>query len=74
MDTKKIIKKIENERAELEHRLERLEKLIVFLNKQEKEQTVSDYQLDLLHRQWLHMLGYKNILDLRIDSLEKHHD
>ncbi|RXA58163.1 crAss001_48 related protein [Limosilactobacillus mucosae] len=63
-----IIERLDQERAELEHRLE---KLIVFLNKQEKEQTVSDYQLDLLHRQWLHMQGYKNILDLRIDDLNR---
>ena len=59
---------LENERAELKHRLD---KLLVFLNKQKEEQTVSDYQLDLLHLQWVYMQEYKNILDLRIEDLEE---
>lgn len=63
-----IIERLDQERAELALRLD---KLLVFLNKQKEEQTVSDYQLDLLHRQWLHMQGYENILDLRIDDFNR---
>lgn len=48
----------------------RLGKLLVFLNKQKKEQTVSDEQLDLLYRQWLYMQGYMNILVQRITDLD----
>lgn len=70
MDTKKIIKKIESERDELKYRLD---KLTVFLDKQRKEQTVSDRQLVLLNRQWLLMCGYLSILDWRINDLEEHH-
>lgn len=62
---------LENERDELKHRLD---KLTLFLHEQEKTQTVSDEQIDLLYRQRLFMQGYKNILDLRIGDLEKHHD
>lgn len=68
MENKELIKKLKKEQDELKHRLD---KLLVFLNKQKEEQTVSDYQLDLLHRQWLHMQGYENILDLRIDDLNR---
>lgn len=68
MDTKKIIKKIESERDELKYRLD---KLTVFLDKQRKEQTVSDRQLVLLNRQWLLMCGYLSILDWRINDLEE---
>ena len=57
---------LENERGELEFRLGNL---IVFLNKQEKEQTVSDYQLDLLHRQYMYMQEYMNVLNQRITDL-----
>lgn len=62
-----IIERLDQERAELEHRLE---KLIVFLNKQEKEQTVSDYQLMLMYQQYVHMQGYMNILNQRIKDLD----
>lgn len=62
---------LENERGELKFRLD---KLTLFLHEQEKTQTVSDEQIDLLYRQRLFMQGYKNILDLRIGDLEKHHD
>lgn len=67
MDTKKI----ENERAELKRRLD---KLTLFLDEQRKKQTVSDRQLVLLNRQWLLMCGYLSILDWRIGDLEEHHD
>ena len=65
------IKKIENERAELKRRLD---KLTLFLDKQRKEQTVSNRQLVLLNRQWLLMCGYLSVLDWRINDLEEHHD
>lgn len=62
---------LENERAELALRLD---KLTLFLDEQRKEQTVSDRQLVLLNRQWLLMCGYLSILDWRINDLEEHHD
>lgn len=65
------IEKIENERNELQHRLD---KLTIFLDKQRKEQTVSDRQLVLLNRQWLLICGYLSILDWRINDLEEQHD
>lgn len=65
-----LVSKLENERDELKLRLD---KLTLFLDKQRKEQTVSDEQIDLLYRQRIFMQGYKNILDLRIGDLEEHH-
>lgn len=56
---------LENERAELAFRLD---KLIVFLQ-QKAEQTVRDEQLDLLYRQYAYMQGYMNILNQRINDL-----
>lgn len=58
---------LENERGELKHRLD---KLLVFLNKQKAEQTVSDAQLDLLYRQYMYMQEYMNILNHRIKDLD----
>lgn len=66
-----LVSKLENERGELKSRLD---KLTLFLDKQRKEQTVSDRQLVLLNRQWLLMCGYLSILDWRINDLEEHHD
>lgn len=66
-----IIERLDQERGGLKFRLN---KLTLFLHEQEKTQTVSDEQIDLLYRQRLFMQGYKNILDLRIGDLEKHHD
>lgn len=63
-----IIKKIENERFELELRLS---KLILFLRKQKEEQTVSDEQLDLLYLQHLCMKEYVDILNRRINDLDE---
>lgn len=63
-----IIERLDQERGELKFRLD---KLTLFLHEQEKTQTVSDEQIDLLYRQWLFMQGYKNILDLRINDLEE---
>ena len=65
-----IIERLDQERGDLKFRLN---KLTLFLHEQEKTQTVSDEQIDLLYRQRLFMQGYKNILDLRIGDLEKHH-
>ena len=66
-----IIERLDQERNELKCRLD---KLTLFLDKQRKEQTVSDRQLVLLNRQWLLMCGYLSILDWRINDLEEHHD
>lgn len=62
-----IIERLDQERAELEHRLE---KLIVFLNKQKEEQTVSDEQLRLLYFQYMYMCGYMRTLNQRIKDLD----
>lgn len=66
-----IIERLDQERAELKFRLD---KLILFLDEQKKEQTVSDLQLNMLNRQRLFMQGYKNVLDMRIRDLEKRKD
>lgn len=66
-----LVSKLENERGELKLRLD---KLTLFLDKQRKEQTVSNRQLVLLNRQWLLMCGYLSILDWRIGDLEEQHD
>lgn len=42
-----IIERLDQERAELKFRLD---KLILFLDEQKKEQTVSDLQLNMLNR------------------------
>lgn len=57
---------LENERAELALRLD---KLIVFLQ-QKTEQTVDDEQLRLLYQQYAYMQGYMNILNQRIKDLD----
>ena len=57
---------LENERAELAFRLD---KLIVFLQ-QKAEQTVDDEQLRLLYQQYAYMQGYMNILNQRIKDLD----
>lgn len=56
---------LENERAELAFRLD---KLIVFLQ-QKAEQTVDDEQLRLLYQQYAYMQGYMRILNQRIKDL-----
>lgn len=66
-----IIERLNQERAELKFRLD---KLILFLDDQKKEQTVSDLQLNLLNSQRLFMQGYKNVLDMRIRNLEMRKD
>lgn len=57
---------LENERAELAFRLD---KLIVFLQ-QKQEQTVDDEQLRLLYQQYAYMQGYMRILNQRIKDLD----
>ncbi len=66
-----ILERLDQERGELEYRINRL---ALFLHEQEKTQTVSDEQINLLYRQWLFMQGYKNVLDMRIRDLEKRKD
>ena len=66
-----IIERLDQEHGELEYRINRL---ALFLHEQEKTQTVSDKQIDLLYRQRLFMQGYKNVLDMRIRDLEMRKD
>lgn len=54
-----IIERLNQERAELKFRLD---KLILFLDDQKKEQTVSDLQLNLLNRQRLFMQDTRTFL------------
>lgn len=50
-----IIERLDQERGELEYWINRL---ALFLHEQEKTQTVSDEQIDLLYRQRLFILAY----------------
>lgn len=58
---------LENERGELKYRLDNL---LVFLNEQKEKQTVSDYQLRLLDKQYMYMYCYMRILCQRIKYLD----
>lgn len=62
-----IIERLDQERAELKFRLD---KLTLFLDKQKKEQTVSDEQLRLLYFQYMYMCGYMRTLNQRIKDLD----
>lgn len=62
---------LENERAELKYRLD---KLTVFLREQKKERTISGEQLDLLYFQYMYMCGYMRTLNQRIKDLDLERD
>lgn len=68
MENKELIKKLKKEQAKLG---KKLLKLTTFLMDQEDSQTVSDLQLKLLNVQRDAMLAYSNVLEIRIDDLER---
>lgn len=71
MKNKELIKKLKKEQDELN---EKLHKLDLFITKQDKSQTISDLQLNLLNVQCDAMSAYSNVLGMRINDLEEHHD
>lgn len=68
MENKELIKKLKKEQAKLDRKLL---KLALFIIDQEDSQTVSDLQLNLLNVQRDAMLAYSNVLEMRIDDLER---
>lgn len=71
MENKKLIKKLKKEQNDLN---EKLHKLDLFITKQDDSQTISDLQLNLLKIQHDAMSNYSNVLGMRINDLEEHHD
>lgn len=68
MESKELIKKLKKEQAKLD---KKLLKLAIFLMDQEDNQTVSDLQLNLLNVQRDAMSAYSNVLEMRINDLER---
>lgn len=68
MKNKELIKKLKKEQDELN---EKLHKLDLFITKQDKSQTISDLQLNLLNVQCDAMSAYSNVLEMRIDDLKE---
>lgn len=71
MENKELINKLEKEQDELN---EKLHKLDLFITKQDKSQTISDLQLNLLNVQCDAMSAYSNVLEMRIDDLKENSD
>lgn len=71
MENKELIKKLKKEQAKLD---KKLLKLAIFLMGQEDSQTISNLQLNLLYAQSDAMSAYSNVLEMRINDLEEHHD
>ena len=71
MENKELIKKLKKEQAELD---KKMLKLLFFITDQEINQTISDYQLNLLKIQHDAMANYSNVLGMRISDLEEQHD
>lgn len=71
MENKELIKKLKKEQAKLD---KKLLKLLFFIADQEESQTISDYHLNLLKVQHDAMSKYSNVLGMRINDLEEHHD
>lgn len=71
MENKKLIKKLKKEQDKLN---KKLWKLIFFIDDQKDSQTISNYQLNLLIVQRNAMSKYSDILGMRINDLEEHHD
>ena len=71
MENKELIKKLKKEQDKLD---KKLFKLASFIIDQEDSQTISDLQLNLLNIQRDAMSVYSNILGMRINDLEEHHD
>lgn len=71
MENKELIKKLKKEQDDLN---EKIHKLDLFITKQDKIQTISDLQLNLLNVQCDAMSAYSNVLGMRINDLEEHHE
>ena len=71
MENKELIKKLKKEQDDLN---EKIHKLDLFITKQDKIQTISDLQLNLLNVQRDAMSAYSNVLGMRINDLEEHHE
>lgn len=71
MENKKLIKKLEKEQNKLDAKRWKLQ---IFIANQEDSQTISNYQLNLLIVQRDVMSKYSDILGMRINDLEEHHD
>lgn len=71
MENKELINKLKKEQDELN---KKLWKLFFFIDDQKDSQTISDYQLNLLIVQRDAMLKYSDVLGMRIDDLEEHHE
>ena len=71
MENKELIKKLKKEQDELN---KKMLKLLFFIADQEINQTISDYQLNLLKIQHDAMANYSNVLEMRINDLEEQYD
>lgn len=71
MENKELIKKLKKEQDKLN---KKLWKLIFFITDQEDSQTISNYQFNLLIVQRDAMSKYSDVLGMRINDLEEHHD
>lgn len=71
MENKELIKKLKKEQAKLD---KKLLKLIFFIMDQKDGQTISDSQLNLLNAQSDAMSKYSDVLGMRINDLEEHHE
>lgn len=71
MENKELIKKLKKEQDELN---KKMLKLLFFIADQEINQTISDYQFNLLKIQHDAMSNYSNVLGMRINDLEEQHD
>lgn len=71
MENKKLIKKLKKEQIKLN---KKLWKLHFFITDQEDSQTISSYHLNLLKAQRDVMWKYSEVLGMRINDLEEHHE
>lgn len=71
MENKELIKKLKKEQDKLN---KKLWKLVLLIYDQKDSQTISNYQLNLLIVQRDAMSKYSDILGMRINDLEEHHD
>ena len=71
MENKELIKKLKKEQYDLNGKLW---DLFFFIDDQEDSQTISSYHLNLLKAQRDVMRKYSDILWMRINDLEEHHD
>lgn len=68
MKNEELIAKLEKEQKDLG---EKLHKLDLFITKQDKSQTISNLQLNLLSVQYSAMSTYSTVLGMRIRDLEE---